>query len=90
MYTCSEADRPIWQYRAGAIPRVRRRRGGAAWGVDDRGGGGLLRAGRRAKAPERRATVNRQQRDARFGSDSGWIGEVDSESGWIGEVNSES
>jgi hypothetical protein len=29
----SEADRPIWQCRAGAIPKVRRRRprGGAAW-----------------------------------------------------------
>jgi hypothetical protein len=28
-----EADRPIWQYRAGAVPKVRRRRrrGGAAW-----------------------------------------------------------
>jgi hypothetical protein len=27
----TEAERPIWQYRAGAIPKVRRRRGGAAW-----------------------------------------------------------
>jgi hypothetical protein len=34
--------------------------------------------------------LNRQQRDARFGSESGWIGEVYSESGWIGEVYSES
>jgi hypothetical protein len=29
--TSPEADRPIWQYRAGAIPNFRRRRGEAAW-----------------------------------------------------------
>jgi hypothetical protein len=37
------------------------------------------------KAAERRTTINRQQRDARVGSDSGWIGEDGSDSGWIGE-----
>jgi hypothetical protein len=37
------------------------------------------------KAAERRTTINRQQRDARVGSDSGWIGEDGSDSEWIGE-----
>jgi hypothetical protein len=61
LYAAAEADRPIWQYRAGAIPKVR----GAAWprGVEEE----RLRLG--VGRPERRRLT--PGRTAGEGSESG-------------------
>jgi hypothetical protein len=84
----TEADRPIWQDRAGAIAKVRRRqpRGGAAWprgGREAAAGGWTTREAAAYPGPDGgrdsesgRMAAPRRARDRQQRDEgSGWIGE---------------